>query len=313
MTAVDVLLAALIKYLSPNYYSKLNSTFMGNLMAETDKTAVGYRKCIVAYLDILGFREKILEAESDASRIQPIYNALTSAQSLAELLAVRRTLQGEPRPSLEFNAVSDTIILSSFDVSSASFFYMLQDISLFQSLVLRKGTFLRGALAIGDCYHENNVLFGPVLIKAYDMEQSMAYWPRVVIAPDALQNYLVEDLDWKFMIMLRRDISGITYVDYLKYEYVSASKDMEEHGKSLYKTPKEVFEQHRNALLNAKNKKKTGEAFKTLVKYHALASYHNDVIEELVKLSWDKKKNNESLSDMKIDLGQEFKELYGGK
>jgi hypothetical protein len=48
--------------------------------------------------------------------------------------------------------------------------------------LLHMGFLTRGAIVLGDLHHRDNVIFGPALIEAYEIESKEAFYPRVIIS-----------------------------------------------------------------------------------------------------------------------------------
>jgi len=44
----------------------------------------------------------------------------------------------------------------------------------------------RGGVAIGDIYHDDEAVFGPGLVRAYDIESNVAKFPRIVVDQEVL-------------------------------------------------------------------------------------------------------------------------------
>jgi hypothetical protein len=53
-------------------------------------------------------------------------------------------------------------------------------------LLLLQGFVLRGGIATGNLFHRDHILFGPALIRAYEIEQGEAKFARVLVDPPAL-------------------------------------------------------------------------------------------------------------------------------
>ena len=288
----------------------------------SDQMSGAYQRSILVYLDILGFGNKIKEAGSDPSKIQSIYEALTMTKALVTLL-------GEPcgedspadRPELKTRMFSDTIVISCQTVSDESLHYVVQDVAISQFLILRKGYFLRGAITLGDHYQEGDLVFGPSLIKAYELEQQLATWPRVVIDPSAFGGFSQKFFSAALSAYLSRDQYGILYVDYLKCEWINAVSQKNRKGKpSRHDSPEGLFLEHKGEIVEAMNSEKAKEDLRIMTKYHALASYHNETIDNIcdgylsiIEYQIDAGEEKNRLQSYKIDLSDAFRELYVDK
>nr|WP_317187917.1 hypothetical protein [Acinetobacter gerneri] len=48
-------------------------------------------------------------------------------------------------------------------------------------LVWQHNILLRGALTIGEIYHDENMVFGPAMVEAYELESKVAEFPRIIL------------------------------------------------------------------------------------------------------------------------------------
>jgi len=51
--------------------------------------------------------------------------------------------------------------------------------------LLAAGYFVRGAITKGRLYHDNTIVFGEALIAAYDLEQNIVRYPRIMVTSEA--------------------------------------------------------------------------------------------------------------------------------
>jgi hypothetical protein len=54
------------------------------------------------------------------------------------------------------------------------------------------GIFLRGGVTIGDIYADSRALFGPALVRAYELESTTAKWPIVALDPELVHSINAE-------------------------------------------------------------------------------------------------------------------------
>jgi hypothetical protein len=83
------------------------------------------------------------------------------------------------------------------------------------------GFFIRGGMAIGDLYMDDEIVFGGGLIEAFETEQSRARDPRIVLAGSAVQ-YVRHHLEYYARIEqapqydhLLKDRDGQLFINYL--------------------------------------------------------------------------------------------------
>jgi hypothetical protein len=158
-------------------------------VADADRESRFYRKHIVAFADILGFKAMIDQVEAGTldhgflsqclgfsvrlGRRQPKFTIMSDAIVISAEFETRRTkLAGRPRwkpPTAEENVKHIFAMLSYLSIG-----------------FLRMGVFVRGAVTIGNLYHQGNVVFGDGLVKAYLLETNEAVFPRIIVSPELL-------------------------------------------------------------------------------------------------------------------------------
>jgi hypothetical protein len=122
------------------------------------------------------------QASRDPSRIAVLH-------SVAQALAMGR------RPELVDNADAARIFSSFSDHAVASQPFhaigdcqeLLLSLGRMQVGIAAMGFFIRGAVTIGDLYHDREVVFGPGLVRAYDLESNTAIYPRIVLDPNVVE------------------------------------------------------------------------------------------------------------------------------
>lgn len=166
-------------------------------MVEEDvpKTA-RYEDRYVAFIDILGFKELIKQSvkESKGPRsLQSIFNAMNlDFSDISKDYSKHYTQkpgQELDAPDLRVNTFSDFVVISSEDTEQGL------DVLCFAVWCvardwLSKGYLCRGGITKGKVMHiggENGkpgLVFGPAFVEAYQLEQDVADFPRVVLSKD---------------------------------------------------------------------------------------------------------------------------------
>ena len=80
---------------------------------------------------------------------------------------------------------SDNIVISTA-VKDGNIPYFLRAIAIMQLMTSSLGFLLRGGIAIGDIYHDDEVVFGPALVRAYELKSQIAVYPRIVLDKEVL-------------------------------------------------------------------------------------------------------------------------------
>ena len=62
-------------------------------------------------------------------------------------------------------------------------------VAFIQAELARHGYLIRGAITVGDLYIDEDMVFGPALIEAYDAESKLAIFPRVILCKNAVKEF----------------------------------------------------------------------------------------------------------------------------
>lgn len=149
-----------------------------------------YQDRIVAFLDVLGFREKLEEFEQDAQTKMNEQGAeYLQSQKVNEFvnafLDTIDTLDGDDFRSYLF---SDNICIAVDYISNPELMVsLLFAISELFYRLAQKGYFLRGAIAVGKFIDERRIALGVPLTTAYLMESKDAVYPRILISDEYYQ------------------------------------------------------------------------------------------------------------------------------
>lgn len=179
-----------------------------------------YQERLLLYADILGWRAAI-ECD-DGSRlfsvIQSIHKHAESNNERARQELILKQGQiiktnlgpvrlGRINPmamEVQFGAFSDHFVFSVPDWFGGR---ILTKASHLMIDLLRAGFLTRGAVVRGPLYHCDNVIFGPALLRAVDIEEKDAIYPRILVSDSVVDHCsrLGHDLQHKVMI---RDQKG---------------------------------------------------------------------------------------------------------
>lgn len=187
---------------------------------------ITYEKRIVLYLDILGFKSKVDESTSNYEMFKSIHKALNNIYSDRI-----KNYQG-PMKGVDYgthiSVFSDNIVMSEPYEREGSFYGFVHSVYWLVNEILWDGFLVRGAITIGDLYHDDKVIFGPALNKAYQMESELAIYPRVIISQDdfvtGLKRALYGDVDEEAKYLdhiLSIDEDGFIYLNNItkKHEF----------------------------------------------------------------------------------------------
>lgn len=152
---------------------------------------IKYERKVVAFFDILGFKNHIDKT------IEPNGNEyILNIKSAFDLIYSNLSEHYDPEivPNIKYSTFSDCVVFSFPIRQHDSLFYTLLPLVWLQAELLWKHEMiLRGAITIGDLYHDDDMVFGPALVEAYHLESKIAKYPRIIVA-----NTLKEDFfEWK--------------------------------------------------------------------------------------------------------------------
>jgi hypothetical protein len=236
-----------------------------------------YRESIVTFCDILGFSS--LVSSQPPLVIESKLDAVTRHTKLPKDMA-------ELFEAASFH-FSDSIVRVLPLDSEANrrgigiVFYELLDLVHAQMELIRHGVFLRGGVASGPVSFTSEQVFGPAMIRAYELESQIAVYPRIIVDPVLIaaittNSALRKDThdaheEMRYVKgLLRRDLDGIWFVDYL---YAGRSEaNSPAHYVRMLEDHKEVIEQELAGCSTLN---------RTAAKHTWLAQYHNSVIAQL--------------------------------
>ena len=222
-----------------------------------------YHKRILAFIDILGFSEMVnntidKEDKEINDKTDIIYNFFEDAQKLLN----RSYNNNKETDSRVVNHFSDSIVISYLETEEGGVFRCFTDVIFLLLTALHKKILLRGSIVCDWLFHENNKIFGPALVKAYNIEKNIAIYPRVVFNKELLDIANMYPANWinksdRNTIsneLITKDFDGLYYFDYIKIinyftsdnnsiyfnllrkaiEYLDNSNDMKKYSKYLW-------------------------------------------------------------------------------
>lgn len=174
-----------------------------------------YQDRYCAFVDILGFRQLIDRLKAESGQFE----------SLRSLLArVHGAKSGNPDvQDSDFRAqsISDAVAVSTLPTRAglADIFRALQ---LLAVDLLVEGYFIRGAVVRAPLYHDDHMVFGEALVRAYTFEAEVARFPRIMIAREVRDDIIRFSASSKVRASfpdatcLRTSADGPVYLDVLQ-------------------------------------------------------------------------------------------------
>lgn len=167
---------------------------------------------VVAFVDLLGYRAMVARDSGApvASHLPALVRVTSAVRSLCAVAGAT------------LHAFSDSMILS-LPLSPNGVVAVVRLVRELQRQLIGEGIIVRGGVAFGKHFDENNVVFSEALIRAYELESSCARVPRVVLDLD-LVDYVANheslhsvDREWLAQATLVDD-DGRRFVHYLDEE-----------------------------------------------------------------------------------------------
>jgi len=167
-----------------------------------------YEDRVVAYVDVLGFRDLVQRSSNSSSQqeqIRQILRSLAFAEpawtrdSPLELVcgSLRRLGDqdapasaarkiGQYASSESGTTFSDSVVLSVVS-SSLGISHMIAALLALSIDLAEWGAYIRGGISLGLVHYDDNNPVGPAVLDAYRLEQTVATYPRIVISTEAYQ------------------------------------------------------------------------------------------------------------------------------
>lgn len=169
-----------------------------------------YEKRLIAFIDILGFKEIVRSSEKEDSKIEFLYSVLNYLKSWEvseswglQLVEIEEDAQKKGVESFDIKdktnitSFSDSIVVSVKVANNLNEMAstLIVNLAYIGAILFEKGILFRGGLTIGNLIHkENGTVFGQGLIEAYQLESNNAKFPRIVLSDKLLKqlNYPLE-------------------------------------------------------------------------------------------------------------------------
>lgn len=176
------------------------------------KSDVTYERRLIAFIDILGFKDIVKQSETDSSKIELIYSVLEYLKDWEKtekwdlkFVKIEESAQYKGLSNFDLSgktnttAFSDSIVISVKvdDNVNEMASTLIVNLAYIGTVLLEKGILIRGGLTIGNIIHiDNGAVFGQGLIDAFMLETRSAKFPRIVLS-DKLLNELNYPLETK--------------------------------------------------------------------------------------------------------------------
>lgn len=237
------------------------------------------RQSVVAFIDVLGYEDMVLESEASGHPqdfLIHLRNSLSNAIRYLDEDIRKYSLILDPKlfkkDLYRIRIFTDNIVIGYpvRDDAEAELGRVFSLLAFFQLEMVTHGFFLRGAISVGDLFIDATVVFGNGLIEAYRGERDKARDPRIILTDSATKaverhlTYYAYPSQSPQARDLFIDADGQYFLNYLDTILIAE----EEHGPYY-----EELDKHKRAVENCLDKYRNRPAIWS--KYAWAANYHN--------------------------------------
>lgn len=221
-----------------------------------------------AFMDVLGFSEEIKTSFANKTH-QELFQRFQKAISRE----FKNITPDHDDSLFQLKAFTDNIVLGYplfTEDAETEFGHMISALKQYQMGMALDGFFIRGGVAGGFLYMDENTVYGDCLLEAYEIESKIARDPRIVLSKDVLelvQSHITFYSEPQFSPQNREvliDSDGQAFINYLD---------------ELIITDEEVFVLWKQLAIHKDNiEKALARHYGVPVvwsKYYWLANYHN--------------------------------------
>lgn len=227
-----------------------------------------YQYRIVAFIDIMGFKEHIQNTYSDTQWRKKLINTLIE-------LKIMENKHQNPNNiyyniDKEVTAFSDSIVISYDLAHDGAVFYILMDIIIMQIDLIASGLLIRGGVTIGLLFHNGGVVIGPAMIQAHEIESKLAIYPRILVDPKIIEYAYINPSHSNTPEQEVEHIKSIlreSETEYYYTDFLSMSSELEYAYQEFLNDTHEIIE----AGLSNKN-------ISVRSKYEWLNRYYSDIV-----------------------------------
>lgn len=240
-----------------------------------------YDERIVSFADILGFSDRVcMENDTDLPEIIKMILSFRSAfdENLNKDHPSRKKIEDDI-----FLPFSDGFLRGRSNEYAPLFYEIIGFVHGIMETIW-SGHLVRGSVSHGKIYYDekSDVLVSPAFIRAYELEQKQAVYPRVIIDPLTLKEFpnrkawrnnghpFDEESEYVYEC-LRLDFDGYYFIDYLKAAYEECETP---------DTYALLVEKHKNIIETRMSKADSNSNNKLKQKIIWLGNYHNQVLSE---------------------------------
>jgi hypothetical protein len=167
-----------------------------------------FEQRVVAFIDILGFRELVRRMDTEPDLAQRVHHALLGIR-----LKEDGIYEDEDR-RVEMTSFSDSSVFSAREGHETE---ILSRLTYLSRDLMTNGILCRGAVVLGKAHHRERILFGPAIVAAYEAELHVAKYPRIFVADEVKTRVDAADSNparrYHPARALVRDVDGCWFLD----------------------------------------------------------------------------------------------------
>lgn len=182
-----------------------------------------YGERIVAFIDILGFKNHILKTVDNLAYRQHLLRVMNK---VVEIKAENdKGLLAQKSLGKEVTIFSDCIVLSYPLDFEGGLFHILIDLVHICLEMFSDKILFRGGITIGNIYHNDNIVFGPAMVEAYELEAKYAKHPRIILSKETIYKAIMAfnssqhslEVEWEYIgnLIKRDDNDEFYFLDIL--------------------------------------------------------------------------------------------------
>lgn len=155
-----------------------------------DPNSPSLEKAVICYADILGFRAEIKRAFASGEETQFLERIKGALDIAYGKVRKAQAAGGTDISVFDMKVFTDNVVVAypvhdpDIELGEGELGMVLMLFSEVQASLAADGFLLRGAIAFGDHYQDDDIAYGPALLEAVDLDKSGS-GPRLVIAPSA--------------------------------------------------------------------------------------------------------------------------------
>lgn len=176
-----------------------------------------YTHYYFAFLDLLGFKEIV--KNMTCSEIANIFNEAKKRFVIRHIIDEKNAIPLVPSEEIHYYIMSDSIciyIKDSLKSALTVLTWLCLDFQV-RMLCLDTPIFVRGSIARGKIYEDQNILFGPGMVEAYIRAEKLAHVPRVII-PASIYDQTTDKTDKAFLDgFTHPEQDGFYVINYINY------------------------------------------------------------------------------------------------